>query len=126
MADDTVSVYCRSPANSGLSSGQFLNRSYHLNSESGKPFGHGDFYMGARLHFRSRVLEIDDVDDYSLAYTHLTVPEIMALIRRKVEEKNIDLHKTFLDFDQDHNQVVTYDEVSSSGVRSERRKEQIA
>mmetsp|Transcript_15057 Transcript_15057/g.30703 ORF Transcript_15057/g.30703 Transcript_15057/m.30703 type:complete len:373 (+) Transcript_15057:3-1121(+) len=114
LADDTVSVFCRSPANSGLSSGQFLSRGYHLNSETGQPFSHADFYMGAQLHFRSRVLEIDDVDDYSLAYTHLSVPEIMALIRRKVEEKNIDLHKTFLAFDQDHNQVVTYDEFSEA------------
>lgn len=84
LADDTVSVFCRSPANSGLTSGQFLNRGYHLNSESGKPFTHDDFYLGARLHFRSRILEIDDIDDYSLAYTHYSIGEIMALIRRKV------------------------------------------
>ncbi|GMH95523.1 hypothetical protein TrST_g9293 [Triparma strigata] len=110
LADDSISVFCRSPPNSGLTSGQFLNRGFHINTATGKAFTHEEFYLGARLHFRSRVLEIDDVDEYSLAYTHLSINEIMALVRRKVEEKNIDLHKTFLEFDTDHNQVITYDE----------------
>ena len=97
LADDSISVFCRSPPNSGLTSGQFLNRGFHINTATGKAFTHEEFYLGARLHFRSRVLEIDDVDEYSLAYTHLSINEIMALVRRKVEEKNIDLHKTFLE-----------------------------
>ncbi len=114
LADDTISVYCRSPPNSGLTSGLFLNRGKHLNLDTNKFFGADDFYVGARLRFRGKTLVISDVDQYSLAYTHLDVKEIMALIRRKIEERSIELHTTFREFDRDGNQELTYDEFAEA------------
>ena len=114
LADDTISVFCRSPLNSGLTSGQFLNRGYHINSATGKAFSSGDFYVGARLCFTNKTLEIDDVDDYSLAYTHLTISEIMALVRRKVEERNVNLHEAFSEIDEDHNAEISYEEFANA------------
>jgi Ca2+-binding EF-hand superfamily protein len=116
LADDTISVYCRSPLNSGLASGQFLNRGYHINTGSGKPFTAEDFHIGARLQFMSKTLEVDAVDDYSLAYTHLTINEIMALVRRKIEEKNANLRQAFMDMDEDGDFEMSYDEFTNALV----------
>jgi len=116
LADDTLSVFCRSPLNSGLTSGHYLNRGYHINNASGKPFTAEDFFIGARLQFRSKTLEVDDVDEYSLAYTHLTINEIMALVRRKIEEKNVNLRQAFMDMDEDGDFEMTYDEFTNALV----------
>jgi len=69
-----------------------------------------ELFLGARLQFRSRTLEIDAVDDYSMAYTHMSLPEILGLLRQKIQEKNVNLHETFRSYDDDHSQGLTYDE----------------
>ena len=83
LADDTISVFVRSPPNSGLTSGQYLRRGRHKNLNTGHPFTPDDLYQGARLIFRSLTLEIDAVDDYSKNYTHMTTEEILGLVRQK-------------------------------------------
>jgi len=110
LADDTISVFVRSPPNSGLTSGQYLRRGRHKNLNTGHPFTPDDLYQGARLIFRSLTLEIDAVDDYSKNYTHMTTEEILGLVRQKVNEKGINIHEVFRLYDEDKSQGLSYQE----------------
>jgi len=110
LADDQISVYVRSPANSGLTSGGFLSKGVQLNMDTNKPFAAGDFYLGALVKFRNKTLRIDAVDDYSMGYTHMELGEIMGLVRCKIEEKAVNMHDVFRQYDDDKSQSLSYKE----------------
>merc|ERR1719188_1883179 len=65
LFDDTMSIHEPPQRNLGIVTGRFLEKSIHMNQQTGQLFKAADLYPGAIIKVYNREFEIIDCDEYT-------------------------------------------------------------
>ncbi|CAE7224886.1 EFHC1 [Symbiodinium natans] len=112
LFDDTLSIHEPPQRNMGILTGKFLEKSIHLNQETGALFKVEDFMPGNVIKVYNREFEILDMDDYTRKYLeeggvkrHFDLEGVLQKLREGMRQQYPLARDIFRKFDADHDGV---------------------